>query len=87
MNFTEGTVLTRFTSRVNTTWGSTLVLFAVLQIIYFQTTSFRHRFSKYQLLTGLCYISSKILARLVKYRPSGNPTHISSGEHARIDDD
>jgi len=40
MNFTEGTVLTRFTSRVNTTWGSTLVLFAVTA---------NYLFSNYQL--------------------------------------
>ena len=56
--------------------SSALVLLELLQCIYFQNTGFRHRFSKCRLLNGLCKITSKIPARLVKYRPSGNPSCI-----------
>jgi len=47
----------------------------LLQVIYFQNTGFRHWFWKYRLLTGVCQTCSKMPARPVKYRPSGNPTH------------
>jgi len=33
---------------------SALVFLEFLQYVYFQNTGFRHRFSKYWLLTGLC---------------------------------
>jgi len=54
MNFAEGTVLTSFTTRVIIIWEVPRQFFLeLLQYIYFQNTGFRHRFSKYWLLTGL----------------------------------
>jgi len=55
MNYPEGNVLTRFTTIVITIWEVIRWFFLeLLQCIYFQNTEFRHRFSKYRLLTGLC---------------------------------
>jgi len=65
MNFGEGIVLTRFTTRVITRDVLHLFFLQLLQINYFQNTGFRYSFSKYRLFTGLCWISSKIPARPV----------------------
>jgi len=64
INFAEETVLTRFTTSHYNLRNSALVLF--------EATA-NYLFSKYRPFTDLRQISSKIPARPVKYRSSGNP--------------
>jgi len=75
INFAEATILTRFTTTVIKNREIPRLFFSKLrQIIYFQNTGFGHCLSKYRPFTGLYWISSKISARPVKCRPSGNPS-------------
>jgi len=49
MNFAEGTVLSRFTTRVIVIWEALCeYLLELLQCICFENTGFRQRFSKYR---------------------------------------
>ena len=63
INVLEGTALTRFTTRV-------IIIWEILRLFCLKVVA-NYLFSKYRPLLN----NSKMPARPVKYRPSGNPTH------------